>query len=54
MPVGEPFPVAHAHGSAMHRMPFGRGSWTLEEGGNRLVFNAEEMEGDVYTAMLEE
>jgi Tol biopolymer transport system component len=54
MPVGEPFPVAHAHASAMHRMPFGRGNWTLEVGGNRLVFNAEEMEGDVYTAMLAE
>jgi hypothetical protein len=27
--------------------------WTLEVGGDRLVFNAGEMTGDVYTAMLE-
>ena len=28
--------------------------WTLEVGGDRLVFNAGEMTGDVYTAMLPE
>jgi hypothetical protein len=28
--------------------------WTLEVGGDRLVFNAGELTGDVYTAMLEQ
>jgi Tol biopolymer transport system component len=51
-PVGEPFPVAHAHGSAMKMMPFAKHMWSLEVGGDRLVFNAGELTGDVYTAML--
>jgi Tol biopolymer transport system component len=53
-PLGEPFPVAHAHGSAMKMMPFAKHMWSLEVGGDRLVFNAGELTGDVYTAMLEE
>jgi hypothetical protein len=28
--------------------------WNLEVGNGRLIFNAGEMTGDVYTAMLEE
>jgi hypothetical protein len=53
-PSGDPFPVVHAHLSAMKMMPFAKQMWTLDVGGDRLVFNAGEIEGDVYTAMLEE
>lgn len=53
-PFGEPFPVAHAHTSAIKMMPFAKEMWTIEVGGDRLVFNAGDMSGDVYTAMLEE
>jgi hypothetical protein len=53
-PEGDPFPVAHAHGSGMTRMPFAKYMWNLEVGGDRLVFNAAEVTGDVYTAVLEE
>jgi hypothetical protein len=53
-PVGDPFPVAHAHASSMKMAPIQRGAWTLEVGSGRLVFNASEMIGNVYTAMLEE
>ena len=53
-PVGDPFAVAHAHTSSMKMAPIQRGAWTLEVGSDRLVFNAGEMTGDVYTAMLEE
>jgi serine/threonine protein kinase len=52
-PVGEVFAVAHAHTSSIKMMPFARHMWTLEVGGDRLVFNAGEMTGDVYTAWLE-
>ena len=54
VPFGEPFPVAHAHSSAIKMMPFAKHMWTLEVGGDRLVFNAGDLTGDVYTAMLEE
>jgi Tol biopolymer transport system component len=54
VPFGEPFPVAHAHSSAIKMMSFAKHMWTLEVGGDRLVFNAGEMTGDVYTAMLEQ
>jgi hypothetical protein len=53
-PVGEAFPVVHAHSANMQRLPFARFMWTLEVGGNRLVLNAGEMTGDVYTALLPE
>ena len=52
-PVGEPFAVVHAHSSRMRMLPFHRRVWSLAVGGDRLVFNAGETEGDVYTAMLE-
>jgi len=38
----------------MKMAPIQRGAWTLEVGSGRLVFNAGEMTGDVYTAMLDE
>ncbi len=53
-PAGDPFPIAHAHASSMKMAPIQRGAWTLEVGSGRLVFNAAEVTGDVYTAMLEE
>jgi len=53
-PAGDPFPIAHAHASSMKMAPIQRGAWTLEVGSGRLVFNAGEMTGDVYTAMLDE
>jgi Tol biopolymer transport system component len=53
LPIGEPFPVAHAHQSSMRMLPFARGMWTLDVSRDRLVLNAGEMTGDVYTAMLE-
>ena len=53
-PLGDPFPVAHAHTSSMKMAPIQREVWTLEVGSGRLVFNASEMTGNVYTAMLEE
>jgi len=52
-PIGKEFPVVHAHTSAMKMMSFARPMWTIEVGGDRLVFNAGEMTGDVYTAELE-
>jgi len=52
-PSGDPFAVVHAHPSSMTMMPIRRSMWTLEVGGDRVVFNAGEMTGDVYTAMLE-
>lgn len=53
VPNGEPFVVAHGHGSAMMRMSFAKHMWNLDVGGDRLVFNAGEFTGDVYTAMLD-
>ena len=54
IPTGEPFSVAHAHTSELQCLSMARFMWTLEVGGDRLVFNAGEMTGDVYTAMLPE
>jgi Tol biopolymer transport system component/predicted Ser/Thr protein kinase len=51
-PVGEPFAVAHAHDSSMKMLPVQRGVWSLAVGADRLVFNAAEATGDVYTATL--
>jgi serine/threonine protein kinase len=53
IPIGDEFPIVHAHTSAMKMMPMSRQMWSLEVGGDRLVFNAGEMTGDVYTAQLE-
>ena len=52
-PVGEAFPVVHAHSADAKMVPFARRMWTLEVGADRLIFNAGEMSGDVYTAQLE-
>ena len=52
-PTGAPFAVVHAHQSRMQMQPMNRRMWTLEVGRDRLIFNATEMAGDVYTAMLE-
>jgi hypothetical protein len=54
IPIGEPFAVVHAHTSSLQNLSMARFMWTLEVGGDRLVFNAGEMTGDVYTAMLDE
>jgi Tol biopolymer transport system component/predicted Ser/Thr protein kinase len=51
-PVGEPFPVAHAHDSQMKMMVLQRNVWSLAVAADRLVFNAAEASGDVYTALL--
>jgi serine/threonine protein kinase/WD40 repeat protein len=53
-PLGDPFPVVHAHTPSMAMSTIRRSMWTLEVASGRLVFNAGEMTGDVYTAMLEE
>jgi hypothetical protein len=53
VPRGEPFAVVHAHNDDMQLLSLARFMWTLEVGGDRLVFNAGTMSGDVYTAMLE-
>ena len=53
-PAGDPFPIAHAHASSMKMAPIQRGAWTLDVGSDRLVFNAGEMTGSIYTAMLDE
>jgi hypothetical protein len=53
-PSGDPFAVVHAHPSSMTMLPVRRSMWTLEVASGRLVFNAGEMTGDIYTAMLEE
>jgi Tol biopolymer transport system component/predicted Ser/Thr protein kinase len=52
-PIGEPFPVVHLHDSRVKSMPLSRFMWTIEAGADRLVFNAGELSGDVYTAMLD-
>jgi hypothetical protein len=52
-PIGEPFTVAHAHTSSMRMFALQRLMWTLDVGDDRLVFNASEAKGNVYTAMLE-
>ena len=53
-PNRDPFAVVHAHTASMAMRPIRRSMWTLEVGSGRLIFNAGEMTGDVYTAMLEE
>jgi dipeptidyl aminopeptidase/acylaminoacyl peptidase/predicted Ser/Thr protein kinase len=53
-PEGDPFPVAHAHTTAMSMQMPTRAPWTLTSDGDRLVFNSGEASGDIYTAMLPE
>jgi len=54
IPIGDEFAVVHAHSSSMGMVQFSRGAtWSnLEVGGDRLVFNASETTGDIYTATL--
>jgi len=52
-PIGEPFSAAHAHTTSIRMTTVRRSMWTLDVGRDRLVFNASEITGDVYTAMLE-
>jgi serine/threonine protein kinase len=54
LPLGDPFAVVHAHDSSLRMIAFARTMWTLDVGSDRLVFNASEMTGDIYTAMLPE
>jgi len=51
-PLGEPFPVIHAHGTKMSLGGSVKGWFVMALGGHRLVFNAVEMTGEVYTASL--
>jgi hypothetical protein len=53
-PVGDPFALTHAHTMTMNMQIPLKGAFTLAAGGDRLVFNAGEMAGDVYTAVLPE
>jgi hypothetical protein len=50
-PRGDPVPVVHAHRSAM-KLWGPRSGWALSVARGRLVFNAAEMTGNVYTGML--
>jgi Tol biopolymer transport system component/predicted Ser/Thr protein kinase len=52
-PTGEPFAVVHAHHNAMKMTMPAKGSFALAVARGRLVFNASEMTGEIYTAMLE-
>jgi serine/threonine protein kinase len=52
VPVGDPFPVAHAHTAPMKMPGVQRSAWTLGVAGDRLVFNASSMSGEIYTAVL--
>ena len=52
-PAGEPFPVLHAHRSKMKMMMPDTSWFALAVARGRLVFNAAETTGEIYTAMLE-
>jgi Tol biopolymer transport system component/predicted Ser/Thr protein kinase len=52
-PAGEPTPVVHAHHARMNLSVPTKTHWSLTVGRDRLVFNAAEMTGEVYTAQLE-
>ena len=49
----QPIAIVHAHGSSMQMSQPQRGAWTLAAASDRLIFNAAEMTGEIYTAMLE-
>ncbi|MEJ2189665.1 MAG: hypothetical protein P8Y93_09685, partial [Acidobacteriota bacterium] len=53
-PIEAPYAAVHAHQSRMEMLSMNRSMWNLEVGRDRLVFNAGEITGDVYTAVLEE
>ncbi|HOC41611.1 MAG TPA: protein kinase [Thermoanaerobaculales bacterium] len=52
-PAGEPFAVLHAHRSDMKMLRPEKSWFSLAVGRGRLVFNAAETTGEIYTAMLE-
>ena len=52
-PAGDPFAVLHAHRDTMKMVGPNKGAFSMAIGGRRLVFNAAEMTGEVYTAMLQ-
>jgi Tol biopolymer transport system component len=52
-PVGEAFPIVHAHRSNMKMMRPERSWFALSVARGRLVFNAAATTGEIYTAMLE-
>jgi len=51
-PVGEAFPIVHAHRSDMKMMRPDRSWFALSVARGQLVFNAAETTGEIYTAML--
>jgi Tol biopolymer transport system component len=51
-PAGEPFAVVHAHDAAMKMSVPTRLGYSLSVGRGRLIFNAGEMRGEIYTAEL--
>jgi len=51
-PSGEPIAIAHAHDTEKKMVTMMRSMWTLTVGADRLVFNAAEASGNVYTALL--
>ncbi len=52
-PVGEPFPVLHAHQNTMKVFPLMKGAFAVRVGARRLVMNAVELTGEIYTATLD-
>ncbi len=44
--------MTHAHDSQMEMPAMHRGAWSLAVGADRLVFNAVEATGNVYTTLL--
>ena len=53
IPNGEAFPVAHAHSTKLSMARAQRSAWVIDVARDRLVFNAGELSGEIYTAMLE-
>jgi serine/threonine protein kinase len=51
-PTGDPFAVVHAHTMAMDMQMPSKEPWALAVGGDRLVFNAGQTTGELYTALL--
>jgi Tol biopolymer transport system component len=52
-PSGEPFPVLHAHDNRMKMITMIRETAGISVGRRRVVINASELTGEIYTAMLE-
>jgi serine/threonine protein kinase len=53
-PTGDPFAVVHAHTMKADMQFPSKEPWILAVGGHRLVFNAGELTGDLFTAVLPE